>query len=184
MRCGPAGTSSSLIIIRPSSEVFCLHIRRAFKSELITNAHECDGSCCLLWERIERDVHRGESVPAKCTNLEARQLFWVQREAKKLEGMTEAELETWPDYSATFPLKPEELFSFANSLFCYSISFLSLLDPAEIYALYFPFIRCLLLILWHGFSQKGVFFCFFFVNLGQDTRVKYAEDGIIGSEAG
>lgn len=24
---------------------------------------------------------------------------------------------------------------------------------------------------------------FFFVNLGQDARVKYAEDGIIGSEA-
>lgn len=32
-------------------------------------------------------------------------------------------------------------------------------------------------------QPEGCFFGFFLVNLGQDTRVKYAEDGIIGSEA-
>lgn len=130
--------------------------------EIIMNVQKQHGH---KWEReressLEREWERGKDRerralvekperPCKVHRLAGQTTVGVQRDARKLGGMTEAERKTWPDYCATFSSKTKEPFNFTNSLlFIYLFIFLHLFrlyflsfssDPAEIHALYFFF---------------------------------------------
>ena len=138
-----------------------------------------------------------KSVPARSSllimsevreRLGGRTTVWVQRDARKLGGMTEAEMKTWPALCSDAKVP----FSFTNSLmFCFVFCFFpcppsflssSLFRPSrDSSTLFFFFLLkqffLLKLLTW---LQPGGFF---FMNLGQHACLKYAEDGIIGSEA-
>lgn len=174
LRCRPAGASSALIIISPSSEVLCLHSH--------WNSNECaTESSPSPWKGFRREAQTETwTSPAKCTCSEARWLFAFSWE---LQGITVAQMKTWPDYCATISSKPKNYSILQTASFCFCsplFPFFST-DPCRDLCTLFSLSHWLLLILWHGLCQK-VFFLM--VNLGQHARVKYAEDGIIGSEAG
>lgn len=154
MRRRPAGTSPSLIIISPPYEVLGLHVRSQ-------SFWMCE-NVIQPWihkqnngrERDGTALLERPNGSAKCSNSEARRLFEFTVQPG---GTADSGMKTWPR---------EEPFSF--------LSFSS--DPAEIRALYsfstIPLNSLTLL------QPEG-----FLMNLGQHACIKYAEDGITGSEA-
>lgn len=147
MRCRPAGTSSSLIIMSPSSEVCCLHIRHAFESKWLwmcknsTVINVCFFKLCareLIRERMGTREGQGEGSvcwkawtslqsaptwrPDNCLSSERYQ------EARRHDGSWE---ENVTRLLCDLLFETEEPFNFTNSLFFYIYSpsafFLSLL---------------------------------------------------------
>lgn len=101
----------------------------------------------------------------------------VHWDARKLRGMTDAEMKTWPDYWAVLSSKPKSHSTSQTASFFFSPSFLLLLSLQRcMHFIYFLTISPLNSLTW---LQPGGFF----MNLGQQAYIKYAEDGIIGSEA-
>lgn len=172
LRCRPAGASSSLIIISPFSEVLCLHSN--------WNSNECAQvqpslPVCPkkdLGEKCRRRLERPlQSAPARRPDDGLRS-GGSSKALEKLRWKRDRII-VWPS------LENQRTIQFC---FCLPLSLFFSTDPCRDLCTLFSLSHCLLFILWHGLSQK-VFFCFFLVNLGQDARVKYAEDGIIGLEA-
>lgn len=125
----------------------------------------------MLVELQPRCRHLGAGAPFK---------FRMPRSS---EAWQKPEMKTWPDCCAALSsnLQTKVLFNFTNSLssFFFFLAFFS--DPAEIHALYFTSFFFLTISLLNSLTrlQPGGFF----LNLGQDACVKYAEDGITASEA-
>lgn len=97
--------------------------------------------------------------------LGGRTTVWVQRDARKLRGMTEAEMKTWPALCSNTKVP----FNLTNSLvfffFAFFLAFLSssLFGPSrDSSTLFFFFFwnNFFSLSLWHGFSQEAFFFFF------------------------
>lgn len=164
MRCRPAGTSPSLIIISPPSEVLGLHVRsQSWMCENImqpwihkqNNGSEGGremgqrSSRGLMVLRSARTRRPGGCLSSRCSQ-EAQQTLGWKRDQEKSHSVSP---------TASF----------------YFLSVSS--DPAEIRALYSfsttPLLTSLTLLQPEGFLM----------NLGQHACIKYAEAGIIGSEA-
>lgn len=143
LRCRPAGASSSLIIISPSSQVLCSHSN--------WNSNECASelqSSALKRRRSEVQAQTAAS-PAKCTCSEARRRLFVLSE--KLEGKT---MKTWPDDCVTISSKPKNhsILQTASFCFCSPPSLFFPADPCRDLCTLFSLPHCLLLGLWHGLS--------------------------------
>lgn len=120
--------------------------------EIIMNVQKQHGH---KWEReressLEREWERGKDRerralvekperPCKVHRLAGQTTVGVQRDARKLGGMTEAERKTWPDYCATFSSKTKEPFNFTNSLlFYFLIFFFTFIPPLLSFFLFWP----------------------------------------------
>lgn len=115
-----------LIIISPSSEVLCLCMKMLHHTliEMIMNVQKWRpvmNGVLFCWQCFIRgQMRRGREYDSEkgvfvvkawrssiCLKAEVQTTVWVQCNARKLRGMTKADMKTWPDYCAVLSSKPK-----------------------------------------------------------------------------
>lgn len=177
--CRPAATSLLFDQNKTLSSSVCTHVldrngcECGKRQQLLELCFLCAGEASFRAECERGGDRKRRALEEKCTGLEARQVF--ERGCSEARHKTE----TWP----FLLLKTKEPFSLTNSLFSLHPPLLPLCvsrprrDSCTLWMFFKHFVlfNSLTWFLPEGLS--------FFVNLGQHECVKYAEDGITGSEA-
>lgn len=164
MRCRPAGTSSSLIVIGPPSEVLGLHAR--------SQSRMCEN---VIQPWIHKQNNGSEGRRAMGQRSSRGLMVLRSARTRRPDGCLSSRCSQEAQQTLGWKRDQETSRSISQTASFYFLSFCS--DPAEIRALYsfstIPLLNSLTLPQPEGFL----------VNLGQHACIKYAEDGIIGSEA-
>lgn len=165
MRCRPAGTSPSLIIISPRSEASGLHVRSQ-------SLWMCED---IIQPWIHKQNNGSEGRREMGQRLSRGLMVLPSARTRRPGGCLSSRCSQEAQQTLGGKRDQEKSHSVSPTASFYFLSFSS--DPAEICALYsfstIPLLNSLTLLQPEGFLM----------NLGQHTCIKYAEDGIIGSEA-